>query len=242
MNLILFEPGEIGAPLDRRDPRAVHLLKVLRKRPGDRFDAGVLGEGIGEGRIEGIGAGGDLVFSIDITEPPPPRLPLRVAVGFPRPIQLRRILRDLSCMGAAAVDLAGTDLGEKSYRDTKLLDDGGARAALREGAEQSRDALLPSLRVFSSLDRWLLELPRGEGALLVAADNVRPQGSMARLEGGFAEAVVAVGPERGWSDRERGLLDEAGFMRLSMGARAMRTETACVSASALALEKIGAFG
>jgi len=54
--------------------------------------------------------------------------------------------------------------------------------------------------------------------------------------------VLAVGSERGWSDKERDLLENAGFIRLSMGERALRTETACVAAAVLALEKIGALG
>ncbi|MDR0998457.1 MAG: RsmE family RNA methyltransferase [Treponema sp.] len=53
---------------------------------------------------------------------------------------------------------------------------------------------------------------------------------------------MAIGPERGWSDRERDLLEKAGFLRLSLGKRAMRTETACVAAAILALEKMGDLG
>jgi RsmE family RNA methyltransferase len=55
-------------------------------------------------------------------------------------------------------------------------------------------------------------------------------------------AVLAIGPERGWSDGERNHLEEAGFLRLSLGERALRTETACVAAAVLALEKIGELG
>jgi RsmE family RNA methyltransferase len=54
--------------------------------------------------------------------------------------------------------------------------------------------------------------------------------------------VLAVGSERGWSDRERDLFESAGFLRLSLGNRALRTETACVAATVLALEKIGELG
>ena len=130
MNIILFEPREIGRPLPRRDPRTLHLLKILHKKPGYTFEAGVLEGNRGRGRIEAQQPDGSLLFSLDLGEPPPPRLPIRVAVGFPRPIQLRRLLRDLSNLGIEAADLLGTDLGEKSYRNTTLLVDGGARAAL----------------------------------------------------------------------------------------------------------------
>jgi RsmE family RNA methyltransferase len=250
MNLILFEADELNqqenaaCSLPRRDERIVHLLKVLRKKEGDSFDAGVAGGKLGIGTITEIGPGAVRV-SLDLNAPPPPRTPLRLGVGFSRPIQLRRMFRDLASLGLLAIDLIGTDLGEKSYRDTKLLDDGGARTALLEGAVQARDTRLPKLTVYPNLAAWLVARPwDGDtadpdgGPLLVAADNVRPAGSFAGLEGGL-RAVLAVGSERGWSGHERELLDRAGFRRLSMGSRALRTETACTAAVILLMEKLG---
>jgi RsmE family RNA methyltransferase len=54
--------------------------------------------------------------------------------------------------------------------------------------------------------------------------------------------ALAIGSERGWSDHERDLLEKAGFLRLSLGSRALRTETACIAAAVLAIEKIGELG
>jgi RsmE family RNA methyltransferase len=51
-----------------------------------------------------------------------------------------------------------------------------------------------------------------------------------------------VGAARGWSDQERDALEDAGFLRHSLGSRALRTETACVAAAVLALEKTGELG
>jgi RsmE family RNA methyltransferase len=257
VNLILFEAHELGKSLPRRDERNIHLIKVLHKKAGDTFDAGLLddgsggrGRGKGLGRIEKVGIDGSISFSFEVESPPVPRLPIRVGVGFPRPIQLRRLLRDLSSLGVEAVDLFGTELGEKSYRDTKLLEDGGARAALIEGAAQSRDTTIPALGVFPGLADWLQDRPwekNPEGSpvatsraapLLIAADNVRPEGAMSRITPTRRPVVLAIGSERGWSDRERDLLEDAGFLRLSLGSRALRTETACIAAAVLAIEKI----
>lgn len=251
MNLILFEPSEIDMPLPKRDERTIHLLKVLHKKAGDFFDAGILGGPLGQGTIAAVESDGSLRVSFAPTENPPPLHPIRVAVGFPRPIQLRRLLRDLSSLGVAAVDLAGTELGEKSYRDTKLLEDGGARAALIEGAVQARDTRLPALSVYPTLTAWLRAAPWGaHPRALVAPDNVRPAIAFPALalppnaepSAAAGEFVLAIGSERGWSDREREALESAGFVRASMGARALRTETACAAAVVLALEKIGALG
>ena len=264
MNLILFEAHELGKALPRRDERSVHLLKVLHKKSGDTFEAGLLdagsGGGLGRGKIEKIGIDGSVSFSFITEAPSLPRLPIHVGVGFPRPIQIRRLLRDLSSLGVEAVDLFGTELGEKSYRDTKLLDDGGARAALIEGAAQSRDTTIPALGVFPNLAEWLRERPweknqeEGSGStassaprsravpLLVAADNVRPEGTMSHITPTLRPVTLAIGSERGWTDHERDLLEEAGFLRLSLGSRALRTETACIAATILAIEKIGELG
>ncbi|MDR3131462.1 MAG: 16S rRNA (uracil(1498)-N(3))-methyltransferase [Treponema sp.] len=245
MNIILFEPSEAGAPLIKQDARTVHILKTLHKKAGDKFTAGILEGRTGIGRIESIEPNGVLRYTLDLREDPPPRLPIRMAVGFPRPIQLRRILRDLSNLGIEAIDLLGTDMGEKSYRDANFLNNGGARTAMIEGAVQARDTRLPALRVFRDLSSWLMERPweaaadwNGQAAL-IAADNVRPHGGFACAAPENRPLVIAVGPERGWSEWERGLLNDAGFLRLSMGQRALRTETACIAAAILAMEKIG---
>jgi len=245
MNLILFEPDELGLPLPKRDGRAVHLVKVLHKGAGDSFDAGVV-EGLrGTGTVSAIRSNGDVDFSLDLDEEPRSPYPIRVAVGFPRPIQLRRLLRDLSNLGVEAIDLVGTELGEKSYQDTNLLTDGGARSALIEGAVQARDTRLPVLATYPNLSAWLDGAPWGQTPrALLAPDNVRPEAAFAALAlpPATGPVVLALGSERGWSDRERKQLERGGFIRASMGERALRTETACVAAVVLALEKIGAFG
>ena len=255
MNLILLEPEEAGNPLPRRDERTIHLLKVLHKQVGDTFEVGILGGALGQGRIEAIRRDGSLIISMDLKETAPPRTPIRMVIGFSRPIQLKHIVRDLSSLGIAWIDLIGTDLSEKSYQDARLLTDGSARAAMIQGAIQGRDTELPILEAYASLDTWLMEQPwdrdnhnpQGRSSwvnrpLLIATDNVRAEGAFAHLGAGAKTMVVAVGAERGWSDRERDLFFAAGFTRLSMGRRAMRTETASLAAAILAMEKIGELG
>jgi RsmE family RNA methyltransferase len=241
VNIILLEEHELGHSLSRRDERTVHLLKVLRKKTGDVFEAGILGGMRGTGRIEKINFDGSVFVTVRADEPPPLRMRLRMAVAFVRPIQIRRIFRDLSSMGVSAIDLTGTDLGEKSYRDTKLFNNGGAQAALVEGAVQARDTQIPSLAVYDNLEKWLNERPWEKDSrripLLLAMDNVRAEGSFFHLSSTSRPMVIAVGPERGWSDRERDMFEKAGFLRLSIGSRALRTETACVAAASLAMEK-----
>lgn len=243
MNIILFEEFELGRNLPRRDERTIHLLKVLHKKEGDVFDAGIIGGMRGTGKIEKINFDGSVFVSIHADEPPPAKMFLRVLVAFARPIQLKRIFRDLSCMGVPDIDLIGTDLGEKSYRDTKMIYDGGARTAFLEGAVQARDTLLPVLTVYENLDKWLNERPWEKSGskrtpFLLVMDNVHAEGSLFHISMTSRPFVTAIGPERGWSNRERELFQKAGFMRLSIGDRPLRTETACIAAVTLVMEKM----
>lgn len=242
MNVILFNKTELAVPLDVHDRRAVHLIKVLHKKEGELFDAGVVGGKLGKGRIERITAG-HLELSFELNSEPPPKLPLRLAVGFPRPIQLRRLLRDLTTFGVSRIDLLESDLGDRSYRNTNLLNDGGAEQAFLEGLIQARDTVAPGLSRFAGVSSWLAALkaeplfevysPPPAEVLLAAADNINPGGAFSGIYGAFSAAVLAVGPERGWSNNERGLLEAAGFMRLSFGPRPLRTESACLVSAAL---------
>lgn len=243
MNIILFEADEQTQMLQKTDVRARHLNKVLRKKAGDDFDAGIIGGKRGKGRIEHIDTEGNMRLSLNCTEAAPIKSGLSLALGFPRPIQLRRLLRDLTSMGLSRIDLVLTDLGEKSYRDSNLFQNGGDRQAMREGLEQARDTVYPTLKIWASLDE-LLGQKNEEQAAFFAADNAPGAGPLFSLlqQNTKEQLNIFVGSERGWSERERRLFDEHHIPRASMGSRAMRTECAAIVASALALECLGFLG
>jgi RsmE family RNA methyltransferase len=243
VNLILFESRELQtrdgmfyAEMPPCDPRVVHLHKTLHKTAGDSFDAGLIGGNCGRGTI--VSPGPPFAVTLNLNEPPPARLPVCLGVGFARPIQLRRILREAANFGLESVDLFGTRLGEKSYRNTTLLEDGGAYQAMLEGAIEARDTRLPAVQVYDRTDLWLSGLSKP--GRRIALDNENPAGSFFTLSPSFSQTeagfTLAVGSERGWSDNERAMLESAGFTRLSIGERALRTETACIAAIVLAME------
>jgi RsmE family RNA methyltransferase len=157
-------------------------------------------------------------------------------VGFARPIQLRRILREAANFGLESVDIFGTDLGEKSYRNTTLLEDGGAHRSMIEGAIEARDTRLPAVRFYDSVAAWLTGPFRP--CRRIALDNETPAGSFFDETVSPTGFILAVGSERGWSGHERVLLESAGFTRLSIGERALRTETACIAAVVLAMAQM----
>lgn len=63
--------------------------------------------------------------------------------------------------------------------------------------------------------------------------------SAAPLQPGPASAILAVGPEGGWSDTEREQLRQAGAQPLFLGGRVLRAETAVVAGLALLQYELG---
>ncbi len=275
MNLILFKSPEEKQMLPYRDPRVQHIVKVLRKKEGEEVAAGVINGLIGFAKIEEVDKKNGMHFHLNCNEEPPPKAPLSLLIGFPRPIQLRRLLRELCSMGIAAIELVSTELGEKSYRKTKLLSDGGAEAALIEGLAQARDTVLPAIKIWPSLSAWLNKWNSAKPALAgqaladrtsadrstagattpatqkgpaIVCDNIpeaRPLPALLRESPKPVEKeaplTLLIGSERGWSASERAALNSAGIISASMGGRALRTETAAITAAALALAELNFF-
>lgn len=236
MNLILFEEEELDRDLSYDDPRAIHIGKILTLGEGDDFSAGIIGGKIGRARLVARGSEGWKWTFIAIGDGPPPG-PLTLILGCPRPPVAKRLLKDLTSVGVREIRICSTDLNEKSYLTSKLWRDGLWRDAVIEGAMQAAGTFLPAVRTGISLERVLDDLP--PDAARIALDNdegLRPFGSHNQLS---KDAVLAVGPERGWSDRERSLLETREFVRLHIGKRILRTETACSIGSGLLLSAMG---
>jgi RsmE family RNA methyltransferase len=51
--------------------------------------------------------------------------------------------------------------------------------------------------------------------------------------------LLALGPERGWTDADRALLRHHHFEPCTLGERILRVETACVAALAIAKSRLG---
>ena len=133
---MLLEPYELNRPLAIRDPRAIHVLKILKLKIGDQFRAGICEGEIGLATLTEISAKA-VRFSFEPTEQPPLPHKLTLLCGIPRANSLRRILKDATSLGVEAILLVATDLGEKSYRDAKILRPENSRPILFEGAAQA---------------------------------------------------------------------------------------------------------
>ena len=241
MNICLFEKSEISKPLSFDDERAGHLLKILHKKEGESFTAGIIDGKSGTATITKIDeTGRQIFFDFTATGEGKPLNPLKMIIGFPRPIQLKRLLRDIAALGVSEVHLTGTELGEKSYMKSDLAQPKAAWELLREGTVQAGSTHVPKVFVHTTLVETLGSLSLSKGEQLICLDNINPCGPLGQVQFSTDVPVIAaIGSERGWTDKERKLLEDAGFIRCGMGPRIMRTETAATVAGAIILNSMG---
>ncbi len=226
MNLLLLHPEDFVSPGVARisGPRLKHVTDVHRAVPGDTLKVGCLDGLMGEAIIEGLD-NQCLELSVNLDQPPPPKIPLTVLLALPRPKMLKRTLQTLSALGVEEIVLMNSYRVEKSYWQSPWLAEDKVREQLVLGLEQSKDTVLPRIslekRFKPFVEDRLPALCKGKRGLVahpVAADAC----PVAMNE----PAVLAIGPEGGFIPYEVEKLEGCGFERVHLGARIMRVEVA----------------
>jgi len=220
-------PLATGARLALPEEAAAYLARVLRLQPGD---ACVLFNGDGndyEARLLTVGKRG-----VEVEVGPATAVdresPLRVTLlqGVARGEKMDWILQKATELGVAAI------LPVSSDRSEVRLDQARARKRLAHwqgivasACGQCGRARVPLVEAPTRLEDAIARLPAGPRYLL----DPGAAESIASLAAPGEHCVLAVGPEGGWSPRDRGLLVDAGFTGVRMGPRILRTETAGIA-------------
>ncbi len=233
MNLLLLEPEEVaaGGRVRLDDRRAEHLRRVLKVEPGKRLRAGVIGGA--KGQAEVLACSSETVELRLELETPRGHTPWAdLILALPRPAVLHRLLQAAASFGLGRLHLVRSWRVEKSFFSSPALRPESIRKHLLLGAEQGMLTHLPEVQIHHRL------LPVVEGFREERATGLRilahPQ-TEACLEslygdpetpGALAPAVLAIGPEGGWIDREVASFEDAGFQAVSLGSSVLRVETA----------------
>jgi 16S rRNA (uracil1498-N3)-methyltransferase len=240
VNLILFEAAEIGCPLPRTDRRAAHLLEVLRRSLGDTFDAGVVNGPRGKATLRDISPDA-VIFDFRETEAHAAQEQITLLVGLPRPQTARDILRDATTLSVAALHFIRAEKADANYAQSTLWSSGEWRRHILAGAEQAFSTHVPTVAHGHTLSDAISAVTKvSPHATRLALDNYESAIplSAAPLDKTLPVAL-AIGAERGWSSAERDALRAAGFTLAHLGARVLRTETACTAALAIVRAKLG---
>jgi len=242
MNLLLIEPEEVDreARAVVGGARAAHVASVLRLSAGDTLAAGIVDGPRGEGRVVEV-TRERLVLDLSALrgQPTPARQRIDLLLALPRPKVLKRLFAPLACLGVDRVMLTNAARVERFYFDSHVLEASFVRERLLEGLSQARDTRLPRVSVHRSFRRGVEdELSIDAGTRAVLADerlaDVGPSlRSVLRGSGPADRLLIAVGPEGGWVDFERQLLEGRGFIGFRLGERTLRSDLACLLAVGL---------
>ena len=233
MNIILIEEGERILPPS--DERTQHIKKVLHLKEGDSFRCGIVNSYEGKAVITSVTDDG-LSFTFAPEKDTSSLYPVTLIVGQTRPICMRRILREAVSLGAARIILPITDLGEKSYSSSSLYTGGEYRKILLDGAMQAGKTGVSECIIVSGVEE-AVEKVSSDALLLL--DNVIGAENLSSMNLGGRSVTLAIGPERGWSAREREYFVEKGFRSTLLGSRILRTETAVSASLAVTLSRMG---
>ncbi len=148
----------------------------------------------------------------------------------------------LDYMVQKAVEMGVSRLQPVFTRHTQAarVNSGRMRANAIEAAEQCGVLAVPGIAPPMAFAEWLAG--RDPARLLVFCDEAADEANPIAALGALPPSPVAVliGPEGGFADDERAaLLKEANIVRLSLGPRILRADTAAVAALALVQAVIG---
>ena len=225
------EALQAGAEVRLPETVALHLVRVLRGKVGDScvlfngdgrdYAARILAIDKREARVEVIAAA-------DVANES--NLPVTVLQSLARGEKMDLVLQKATELGVAGFVPVASERSEVRL-DGDRVDKRVAhwRNVVIAACEQSGRARVPSVasplalaQALEALQPASTRLLLDPGATLVAGD----------LELDGSPIVLAIGPEGGWSPRDRTLLAGAGFQGMRLGPRILRTETAGIAAIA----------
>ena len=209
---------------------AHHLARVLRAEAGQLYELSD-GERVRLGRVERVGKDAvefALLEEIPSREPAPKTTLLLSIVKFDA---FEWALEKATELGVCRVVPLGAARSEKALILAANKRAERWRKILLEASEQSRRVSVPRLEPLSTAAEAFSTSSGGCRILLSERAGAPPLKSLL-VRATEAEAVLAIGPEGGWTDAEIAAARAGGFPEASLGTLILRTETAVIAALA----------
>lgn len=208
---------------------AHHLTRVLRVEPGQKFE---LSDNLQVYLAEVETARKDLV-RFRILEKIDAAAPVIHTALFASLIKFERfewLIEKATELGASAITPVRAERSEKGLEAAALKRLARWKRIAREASEQSRRARLPEIEEPLDLAD---ALQSGKGYALDEAEAQPIIWEFPQTRQPDDRVALLVGPEGGWTDRERAAIAAAGWTAVSLGDEILRAETAAIAALAI---------
>ena len=210
--------------------RAHHLGVVLRAQPGQLYELSD-GTRVCLGRIEKVARDNVEFVLLEELAAQEPKLQVVLLLSVVKFDAFEWAIEKATELGVTEIVPLAAARSEKALIAAAEKRSERWRKIVLEAAQQSRRVRLPTLQ----------PVARPEAAFLARADRLgiflseradAPSLRTAFKDRAASEAVLAIGPEGGWTDEERNAALNAGFHEASLGRLILRTETAVIAALA----------
>jgi 16S rRNA (uracil1498-N3)-methyltransferase len=226
-----------GSVIELPSDTASHLAKVLRARSGDSL---ILFNGDGrefDGTIESV-RGSRVSASVGDGRPVDRESPLNITLVqcVPRGDRMDFIVQKATELGVARIAPVLSQRSIVRFDKTQAESKASHWQAVAVSAcEQCGRNRLPRIHAPQQLLNYLGEAAPGTGARLVfepeSGTCVRGDAAAGGApEGAIVDVQIAIGPEGGFAPDELDAFQVAGFTRVGLGPRILRTETAAIAA------------
>lgn len=226
MNLILLQPDDEfnGDVVSLTGRRLAHVLAVHQAQVGQVLRVGMVNGLMGEGEIIALNQR-QLQLRFQLTQAPPPKLPLTLLLALPRPKMLKRILQTVATMGVERLVLINSYRVEKSFWQTPFLQPQAIHDELVLGLEQAKDTVLPDVLIEKRFKPFVEDrlAALSANSLGLVAHPIAAQPCPRAVN---QAVTLAIGCEGGFIPYEVDLLGQQGFTAVGLGERILRVETA----------------
>ena len=220
-----FIKGQVENPVIIKDKDTVkHMFNVMRLTEDDQVVL-VFEDSIK--RLARVTDRENHIFEVieDLNDNVEMPVSVTIASGFPKGDKLDLVTQKATELGAQAIWAFPADWSVVKWDGKKL-----AKIALG-AAEQSKRNRVPEVRLFEKKGEFLSELDNFD-KIFIAYEETAKAGELATLARELSQVesghkiLFIFGPEGGISPSEIDVFEEAGGLKIGLGPRIMRTETA----------------
>lgn len=228
MNFLLLHRDELEDDGTARliGRRAEHVRTVLKAEVGQTLRAGVVDDRLGSAVVTAITTDA-IEVAVTLTATPPPAADA-LLLAVPRPKVLLRMLAHAAALGFARIVLFRSWRVDKTHLQSTVMDPAAQREQLLLGLEQTGRTQLPQVQ-FCPLFKPMVEDELPTMALPTQRFVAHPVAAARTHELALAAGApfaLALGPDGGFLPYEVDQLAQRGFLPVSCGPHALRTETA----------------
>jgi 16S rRNA (uracil1498-N3)-methyltransferase len=210
---------------------AKHILRVLRKKIGDRVLLFDNSNQEYQARITSI-TGDRVHFKIMDRQTVKRESPLQITLGLPiiRPQPLEWILQKGTELGAIAFRPYFSLHSRRNFKKTEMESRMKRwQKILVETAKQCERNILPELLPAVSFTAFLEESHQALRIIPYEEESSRTLGDLERPPSSSGTVLALIGPEGGFHKEEVQQAQDKGFVPISLGPRTLRSETAALA-------------